>query len=311
MIFTVSFFLAGLALVRADLHFQVFGDWGMGNKQQEMVAMAMMKNALLTKPQFVLNVGDNFYKHKDSDGEKTGGVENLDDPLWKEYFENMYIDYLRNIPFYSVLGNHDYMGNITAQLLYHTKSPRWHLPSPSYHLTLNVDDETTAQFVFLDTSPIIVDYYKHPENTKMAENLKNCNPKQLLDWLDDVLNTSKADWRFVIGHHPIVSSTTASLITEQDMNLVNAIIQKYNVQAYFSGHIHQLEHHNADNIDYFISGAGATGKDYVIDPNKLGALKWSGEDAGFLNVTLSKDLMTSQFLATDLSVLHTSHTPII
>ncbi|KAI6660838.1 Acid phosphatase [Oopsacas minuta] len=295
----------------SDLHFQVFGDWGMGNKQQKLVAMAMMKNAVITKPNFIVNVGDNFYKHKDSDGEKQGGVNNLEDPLWKEYFESVYIDYLRNIPFYSLLGNHDYMGNISAQLLYHSKSPRWYLPSPSYHITVQVDEQTTALFVFLDTSPIIVDYYKHPENTKMADNLKKLDPKQQLEWLEHVLNTTSANWRFVVGHHPIISSTTASLLTEQDMNMVDTIIQKYSVQAYFSGHIHQLEHHNDNNIDYFISGAGATGRSYVTNPKGLRTLNWFGQDAGFLNVTLSKDLMTAQFLGTDLSVLHTSHTPII
>ena len=125
--------LLSLRVTLSDLHFQVFGDWGMGNKQQKVVAMAMMRNAMLTKPNFVINVGDNFYKHKDSNGEKQGGVNSLEDPIWEEYFESVYIDYLRNIPFYSLLGNHDYMGNISAQLQYHTKSPRWYLPSPSYH----------------------------------------------------------------------------------------------------------------------------------------------------------------------------------
>ena len=302
--------LLSLRVALCDLHFQVFGDWGMGNKQQKVVAMAMMRNAMLTKPNFVVNVGDNFYKHKDSNGEKQGGVNNLEDPIWEEYFESVYIDYLRNIPFYSILGNHDYMGNISAQLQYHSKSPRWYLPSPSYHITLQVDEETTALFVFLDTSPIIVDYYKHPENTKMKDNLKKQDPQQQLEWLEKVLSTTSADWKFVIGHHPIISSTTASILTEQDMNVVDSTIQKYRVQAYFSGHIHQLEHHNSNNIDYFISGAGATGRYYVTNPKGLRTLNWSGQDAGFLNVTLSKDLMTAQFLDTDLTVLHTSHTPI-
>jgi hypothetical protein len=97
--------------------FFVLGDWGMGTDVQRSVAESMNTEAQRVEDAlFVLNVGDNFYKNAVG-GEKQGGVESVDDPLWKEYFEDMYDgSHLKALPFVSILGNHDYMGNFTAQL---------------------------------------------------------------------------------------------------------------------------------------------------------------------------------------------------
>lgn len=292
-----------------DLHFQVFGDWGMGNDQQKMVAMAMMTDAIKKNGiDFVLNVGDNFYKNKDSTGEKQGGITNITDPLWEKYFKNVYIDSLRKVTFYSVLGNHDYMGNITAQVKYHQLDPRWYMPDFSYNVTVRVDDQTAATLVFIDTSPIIEEYYKHPENPTMASNIAKQDYKKQLKWLEIVLAESSTDWKFVIGHHPIVSSTTVTKMTESYMNLVNDLLVKYKVAAYFCGHIHQMEHHTDSYIDYFISGAGATGKIYESDPASEFTLQWAGYDAGFISASLTRDWMHVNFLATDLSVQYSTST---
>eukprot|EP00959_Pyramimonas_sp_CCMP1952_P374805 7849375-Pyramimonas_sp.AAC.1 len=99
--------------------FFVLGDWGMGTQQQRDVADAMKEEAkAMDDPLFVLNVGDNFYHNgHDSDGNKMGGVFNLEDPLWKEYFEDVYTGHhLEKLPFVSIFGNHDYMGNLSAQM---------------------------------------------------------------------------------------------------------------------------------------------------------------------------------------------------
>ena len=79
----------------------------MGNEQQRAVAKQMELTGSETRSKFVVNVGDNFYVFtKDAQGNEQGGVKNLTDPLWTNYFEEMYTGYLKEIPFYSVLGNH-------------------------------------------------------------------------------------------------------------------------------------------------------------------------------------------------------------
>lgn len=79
----------------------------MGNEQQKAVAKQMESTGSMTRSKFVVNVGDNFYvPTKDAQGNAQGGIKNLSDPLWQRYFEQMYTGYLKDIPFYSVLGNH-------------------------------------------------------------------------------------------------------------------------------------------------------------------------------------------------------------
>eukprot|EP00959_Pyramimonas_sp_CCMP1952_P453123 9467729-Pyramimonas_sp.AAC.1 len=84
--------------------FLVLGDWGMGSDVQKSVAKAMNHRAKKARDAiFVLNVGDNFYKDTLSEsGEKQGGVDGLEDPLWRNYFENMYNHpHLERLPFVS------------------------------------------------------------------------------------------------------------------------------------------------------------------------------------------------------------------
>ena len=56
----------------------------------------------------------------------------------------------------------DYMGNTSAQLLYHGLDDRWILPSRYYTTTVQLS-EGSATFFFLDTNPFIEDYVTHPE----------------------------------------------------------------------------------------------------------------------------------------------------
>ena len=54
------------------------------------------------------------------------GVKSVDDKRFEKTFENVYIDdYLINTPWFHQLGNHDYYGNVEAQLEYMSESKRW------------------------------------------------------------------------------------------------------------------------------------------------------------------------------------------
>jgi tartrate-resistant acid phosphatase type 5 len=57
--------------------------------------------------EFIINLGDSFYP---------AGVESVTDPQWYSRFESIFDPDILNMPFYSILGNHDYQGNINAQL---------------------------------------------------------------------------------------------------------------------------------------------------------------------------------------------------
>ena len=82
------------------LSFLVVGDWGRrGEHNQTVVAEAMGRCAELSKPAFVVSVGDNFYE---------GGLNSLDDPEFKQSFTDVYNHPSLQVPWHAVLGNHDY-----------------------------------------------------------------------------------------------------------------------------------------------------------------------------------------------------------
>ncbi|XP_065196123.1 uncharacterized protein LOC135827547 [Sycon ciliatum] len=273
----------------------------MGNDQQRATAARMKEVVTAEQASFVVNVGDNFYKDElTPSGQRQGGVTSLTDPLWKQYFENMYNESLKDVKFVTVLGNHDYMGNTTAQLLYNALDPRWVIPARYYTWTVQLTEES-ATFVHLDTNVFIEDYIDHPENEWMKSQLAQQDYKAQLAWLDRTLAASKSKWKIAVGHHPIVSHAGNTLYKSSSgvsMDLVQDVLSKHGVQMYFCGHVHDLEHLNQQNMDYFISGGGGFGKVYESDSEMVEKLQFLSKDAGFMVVNVDDTKMQASYINT-------------
>ena len=84
--------------------------------------------------------------------------------------------------FYVVGGNHDHYGNITAQLAYTEISPRWHYPELWYSWSKPVDEETTVQFVYIDTVGLSGNSDVHdPETHELLQELDGSELPQALN----------------------------------------------------------------------------------------------------------------------------------
>mmetsp|Transcript_18923 Transcript_18923/g.41443 ORF Transcript_18923/g.41443 Transcript_18923/m.41443 type:complete len:377 (-) Transcript_18923:16-1146(-) len=277
--------------------FLVLGDWGMGTNVQKSVAKSMNEKAEAAGDAlFVLNVGDNFYKSELSEeGEKQGGVDGVEDPLWSEYFENMYSHkHIEDLPFVSVLGNHDYMGDYKAQLAYARDSKRFLMPKRNFVTRINNEDTgaVLATFVHIDTSPFVGMYDAFPENSIMADNLQAVSKEDgdTLTWLRDSLSgiSKEGGYIFVVGHHPVRSnffsdSSEKQVIMEKNMEKLRSILEEYNIDAYFSGHVHALEYVDINGINYILSGGGGESKEY---PRRSDAQGWFKKSSGFAAVSL-------------------------
>lgn len=250
--------------INANLSFITVGDWGAGpesgplagpnvefSKTASHVAQQMGIVAASMSPSlnFVFNVGDNFY---------SDGIQNRSDPIFNQYFSKLFTDpALASAPWYGALGNHDYNGDITAQYNRQSDDARWYLPSANYTLELNIDSNTKATVVVLDTNPFIQAYFLCPSSDNMANQLTDPNAwKTQIDWLDQVLSTSTNAWKVVMAHHTIFASGHSHCYSELQSS-IQPLLEKYNVAAYFSGHFHDLEVHNNNNVDYFISGGAS------------------------------------------------------
>lgn len=244
---------AGAALARPaeaaseSLTFLLVGDWGRhGRHHQGFVAAQMGRTAEAVNSRFVVSVGDNFYEN---------GVESVTDPQWQSSFEQVYTAPSLQTPWNVVLGNHDYRGNVQAQLDYSQTSPRWRMPARYYTETVTLPGGAKAAFYYLDTSPFISKYYGSRVRVDGQDS------QAQLNWLEAKLAASTAEWNIVIGHHPIYTAHAPEYGHDHDqpdlIARLNPILIKYHVPIYICGHDHLLQAVKMGDISYVCTGAGS------------------------------------------------------
>jgi acid phosphatase len=279
-----------------SLNFIVFGDWGRnGEPDQRAVAAQMAVAARAMDAKFIISVGDNFYED---------GVQSANDPQWQTSFENVYAAPSLQVPWQAILGNHDYHGHCDAQIAYAKTSPRWNMPARYFVQSMQVDGATPVDFFYLDTTPMIKSYYSifNPEKTR--DNVMTQDVPKQLAWFKSALAASAAKWKIVIGHHPIYSGgghgDTAELV-----ETILPLLQQYQVQAYFNGHDHDLQHLQAGKVNLFCSGAGSQFRPTVDTPHT----KFARACSGFTAVALSADKLDVRMIDDQGRLLYTTSVP--
>jgi len=274
--------------------FIIFGDWGRnGERDQTEVAAQMALAAKATKPRFIISVGDNFYE---------SGVTSATDSQWRTSFENVYKDPALQIPWHVILGNHDYKGSCAAQLAYGRSHARWNMPARYFLQTHQIDAATTADFFYLDTTPLIQSYW-HNEKTRAEVSTQDVN--QQLAWFKTALAHSTAQWKIAIGHHPIYSGGEHGDTSELVENVL-PLLHEHHVQAWFNGHDHDLQHLVADKLNVFCSGAGSQ-----VRPTKNTVhTKFAQSRSGFTSVSLQADQMRVDMIDNHGKRLYTTSVPV-
>ncbi len=279
-----------LLLGNGSLNFLVISDWGregINDKSKKTpgqlkVAKQFGVTAEEINASFVITCGDNFHGQ---------GVPNSTDSLWDVNFENVYTNKSLMIPWYITLGNHDYAGNVEAELEYAKNSKRWTQPARYYTFTENLQDSTIVLFLVLDSSPFVEEYINE-KNDNHHVNGQDINTQQL--WCDSVLNTSRAKWKFVFYHHPAYSASSTHGSTKEIQNLFVPLFEKYHVDACFSGHDHDLQHSHPDNstVEYFGVGGGSETR----PAGQAVFTKFSKASLGFGVVSLTQSIMRFSFV---------------
>ena len=230
------------------------------------------------------------------------GAASVNDPHWLQSFENVYADPALQVPWYVILGNHDYHVDPTPQLEYGKTHPRWIMPARHFAQTHVVDAATKADFFYIDTSPLIAEYQ---HDSKMMPHLATQDVGAQLRWLDDSLAASAAPWKIVIGHHPIYSSGWGHGDQEEMIQSVLPMLQKHKVQAYFAGHDHDLQHLKGGDVHLFVSGGGSEHRPVnTSDESQFGA-----GISGFAMASLRAEALAVQFIDNKGNVLHAAEVP--
>ncbi|KAK3421417.1 hypothetical protein EUGRSUZ_G02074 [Eucalyptus grandis] len=277
-----------------SLAFLVVGDWGRrGNYNQTEVARQMGIIGEKLDINFVVSTGDNFYED---------GLTGVDDPAFKESFVNIYTHSGLQKQWYNVLGNHDYRGNVEAQLspILKKVDSRW-LCLRSFVVNAEI-----VELFFVDTTPFVDEYFREPK----AYDWSGVLPRKpylsnLLKDVDLALKESRAKWKIVIGHHPIKSAgehgSTAELIAQ-----LLPIIQANNVDLYINGHDHCLERIETSDspIQFLTSGGGSKSwRGDVSWPNPK-ELKFYYDGQGFMTVQVTEAEIDVVFYDIEGRVLH-------
>ncbi|MFM1770931.1 MAG: hypothetical protein RLZZ71_73 [Bacteroidota bacterium] len=227
------------------IRFAVIGDWGRwGQPDQMKVAAAMEKIGADCAYDFIISTGDNFYD---------AGVDSTGDVLWKMSYEYVYTGRHLQCPWYAVLGNHDYRGAPSAEIAYSGISGRWKMPSKHFKEHLVTGGNEEVELFFMDSNPYQKDLLSsggsYPELNGMDTIGQNV-------WIETGLRNSNADWKIVIGHHPLYTCGVRKN-QPQYMRKFEGLFNETHVDAYFCGHEHDLQVHKPlGTVTYFVSGAG-------------------------------------------------------
>lgn len=216
---------------KGDKVFYICNDMGRnGYYEQKPIARLMGNMAKLTGLKFVAALGDIHHFE---------GVASVDDPLWMTNYELLYGHPELMLPWYPILGNHEYRGNTQAVLDYAKKSRRWEMPARYYSKTVKIGKEK-ALLLFIDTSPLLD---KYRENASTYPDACKQDREAELAWIDKELKNSDAKWKIVMGHHPVFADTDKSIAERQDMQkYLKPLLDKYKVDIYICGHIHNFQH---------------------------------------------------------------------
>jgi hypothetical protein len=284
----------------AEVRFVAMGDTGTGEDGQYRVAAAVRELCAAEGCDLVLLLGDNLYD---------AGAESVTDPIWRDAFELPYAGI--DVPFYAVLGNHDYGGTLlgaelggvgnqfergAVQVAYAERSARWNMPAT--HYTLRVGP---VGMILLDTNSIVWDDVTHGD--------------QRAWWPTALAEIGGAPWRIAAGHHPYRSNgshgNAGSYEGLDGVDLPIPLPQFSGVDLaaffdelvcgavdlYLSGHDHDLEWLEpgpCGTTELVVSGAGAEARG--LERTETVARWGDGTSLGFLYVVADERSLTGRFV---------------
>ena len=115
--------------------------------------------------------------------------------------------------------------------------------------------------------------------------------EEQLNWLEKRLSASNADWKIVIGHHPVFSGGKHGN-TRRLVDRVKPLLDRFGVQAYINGHDHDLQHVVVDHVSYITCGAGCEARGTGSVPGTL----FSASRLGFMTAEINRQSLAISFL---------------
>lgn len=277
--------IPGLTYWEDSFSFAVLGDFGrVGDYYQQDVARELGHAVVGLDAEFIISVGDNFYPN---------GVQSTQDYHWISSFESIYKDPSLYTDWYVALGNHDYRGNVQAQIDYSSVSRRWNMPARYYSKTFEISKTEKVLIVFIDTNPFIESYRKNPAK---YSDVGQQDAQAQKKWLTETLNTTDTSikWKIVVGHHPLYSGgkRKESKDTQSFEQQFADLFDQYKVDAYICGHEHDLQiiQPKGRYTTQFLSGAASE----VRPSGQREGTKFAAAEPGFMTFSILSNKLLIQ-----------------
>lgn len=271
--------------------FMIVSDLGRnGYYDQLPVAETMGEIANAADVEFIAALGDVHHFM---------GIQSVHDPLWLTNFELVYKHPELMIPWYPILGNHEYEGNTNAVIAYSDISRRWQMPDRYYQKMVLINDTVSALLLFIDTTPLIDKYHVSNEHPDVHFQLV----EKQLKWIDKTLKESTAKWKIVMGHHPIFAGTTKTESERNDLQIkLLPILNSNNVNAYFNGHIHNFQHikTSESEIHFFVNSSASQSRNVI----SLNETVFGSSSTGFILCSLDQSEMIISFVNKDGEIIY-------
>lgn len=240
----------------------ILGDTGNGSQAQYDVAYRIKKHCQQYDCYSAFIAGDIIYNN---------GVNTLSDTQFNSKFEQPYaqVDLVFNIAY----GNHDYHGCTKCYMDYSNISPKWNMPFKYYKIS-------------------------YPEVDYFVINTESVTERQQ-DWLRSGLETSKARWKVVIGHKPLITYEETHTGEKWEGRQEIKSIICHDADVYVSGHSHLLEDIGkvtSCTVKQLISGGGGAALRDIV-PNTKDKFFYEGH--GFLTMGVVNSNLTYGFRDVD------------
>ena len=247
------------------IEFYILGDMGSGLKSQTDVVSGMLDDKIHLKDTFVCGLGDNIYEN---------GCYSVNDVQFSTKFEKPYDKIPDSIKFYMCLGNHDYgyeenngyfkqVDNSKHQVHYGIQSQeiggKWYMPH-NYYQVHKQDGDVSIDFFVMDSNFDVLSKQKQNEQ---------------YDDLKQWINSSRSDWKILIGHHTWKSVGDHGGENPDFENYLYRLFTEAPFDIYMCGHDHikQVSEYKIQSktVTLIVCGTGGAllhGRDLIDFNNK-------------------------------------------
>jgi len=304
---------------------------GVDDNAQFRVRDVMRGRAPTSRPDYVVNVGDNFYWAGIEKGCLDGAITDVGTNQFEEIYEKVYSgEGLDGKQWLGVLGNHDYGGFRFEQgwdkvigYTWASSSGRWMTPA-LYYVAKVWYHNFAVDYIFMDTNVFDAMDPSDPSNHNLCSNEHNpegasCEPfgpssvwdcpywfkglwERQKGWLDEIVPKLTGDWRIVVTHFPPYWGTDDWV----------ELSKKHELDLIITGHRHsqhiyvhddlgeqiwpddptQLQTNFLNLTAYFVSGGGG-GITSEHKPEDSG----DDDEYGFMDMVITKDRIKVEALS--------------